>query len=41
MDVSLLGTALWVLSPDITAALMYGFMLPASGDMPRAPNPLV
>ena len=41
VDVSLLGTALWVLSPDITAALMYGFMLPASGDMPRAPNPLV
>src|SRR5439155_1281130 len=40
VDVSLLGTALWVLSPDITAALMYGFMLPASGDMPRAPNPL-
>jgi crotonobetainyl-CoA:carnitine CoA-transferase CaiB-like acyl-CoA transferase len=30
-----------VLSPDITAALMYGFMLPAAGDMPSAPNPLV
>ena len=41
VDVSLLGTAVWVLSPDITAALMYGFMLPSSGDMPRAPNPLV
>ena len=41
VDVSLLGTALWVLSPDITAALMYGFMLPAAGDMPSAPNPLV
>src|SRR5213596_2760350 len=41
VDVSLLGTAMWVLSPDITAALMYGFMLPSSGDMPRAPNPLV
>src|SRR2546428_496375 len=41
VDVSLLATAMWVLSPDITAALMYGFMLPASGDMPRAPNPLV
>jgi crotonobetainyl-CoA:carnitine CoA-transferase CaiB-like acyl-CoA transferase len=41
VDVSLLGTAMWVLSPDITASLMYGFMLPASGDMPSAPNPLV
>jgi len=41
IDVSLLGTAMWVLSPDITAALLYGFMLPASGDMPRGPNPLV
>ncbi len=41
VDVSLLGTAMWVLSPDITAALMYGFMLPAAGDMPNAPNPLV
>src|SRR5437899_7853122 len=40
-DDSLLGTAMWVLSPDITPALMYGFMLPSSGDMPRAPNPLV
>ena len=41
VDVSLLGTAMWVLSPDITAALMYGFMLPSSGDMPRPANPLV
>ena len=41
VDVSLLGTAMWVLSPDITASLMYGFMLPAAGDMPSAPNPLV
>jgi crotonobetainyl-CoA:carnitine CoA-transferase CaiB-like acyl-CoA transferase len=41
VDVSLLGTAMWVLSPDITAALMYGFMLPASGEMKVTPNPLV
>jgi crotonobetainyl-CoA:carnitine CoA-transferase CaiB-like acyl-CoA transferase len=41
VDVSLLGTAMWVLSPDITASLMYGFMLPSAGDMPSAPNPLV
>ena len=41
VDVSLLGTAMWVLSPDITAALMYGFMLPASGEMRVTPNPLV
>jgi len=41
VDVSLLGTAMWVLSPDIVAALMYGFMLPSAGLMPPAPNPLV
>ena len=41
VDVSLLGTAMWVLSPDIVASLMYGFMLPSSGDMPATPNPLV
>jgi crotonobetainyl-CoA:carnitine CoA-transferase CaiB-like acyl-CoA transferase len=41
VDVSLLGTAMWVLSPDITAANMYGAMLPSAGEMPRAPNPLV
>ncbi len=41
VDVSLLGTAMWVLAPDITASLMYGFMLPSAGDMPSAPNPLV
>ena len=41
IDVSLLGTAMWVMSPDITAALMYGAMLPAAGDMPTVPNPLV
>jgi crotonobetainyl-CoA:carnitine CoA-transferase CaiB-like acyl-CoA transferase len=41
VDVSLLGTAMWVLSPDITAALLYGQMLPPAGAMPSAPNPLV
>src|SRR5262249_59138193 len=41
VDVSLLGTALWVLAPDVTAALLYGFMLPSAGAMPSAPNPLV
>jgi crotonobetainyl-CoA:carnitine CoA-transferase CaiB-like acyl-CoA transferase len=41
VDVSLLGTALWVLSPDITAALLYGAMLPSSGEMRMTPNPLV
>src|SRR5215470_3219197 len=41
LDVSLLGTAMWVLSPDITAALMYGQMLPTAGEMKLVPNPLV
>ncbi len=41
IDVSLLGTAMWVLSPDIVAALLYGFTLPASGEMKVVPNPLV
>jgi crotonobetainyl-CoA:carnitine CoA-transferase CaiB-like acyl-CoA transferase len=41
VDVSLLATAMWVLSPDITAALMYGYMLPPSGEMKMVPNPLV
>jgi len=30
-----------VLAPDITAALLYGFMLPSAGAMQGAPNPLV
>jgi len=41
VDVSLLATAMWVLSPDITAALLYDRMLPAAGEMPSPPNPLV
>jgi crotonobetainyl-CoA:carnitine CoA-transferase CaiB-like acyl-CoA transferase len=32
---------MWVLSPDITAALMYGRMLPAAPEMRMTPNPLV
>src|SRR5437899_571141 len=41
LDVSLLGTAMWVLSPDIVAALMYGTLLPSAGAMRVTPNPLV
>jgi crotonobetainyl-CoA:carnitine CoA-transferase CaiB-like acyl-CoA transferase len=41
VDVSLLATAMWVLSPDITAALMYGNMLPTAAEMKVVPNPLV
>lgn len=40
VDVSLLGTAVWVASPDIVAAMAYGFELPQSGSF-TAPNPLV
>lgn len=40
VDVSLLGTAVWVLSPDIVAAMAYGFELPQSGVLP-VQNPLV
>ena len=36
VDVSLLGTAMWVMSPDIVAAMTYGFELPPSGVMRRA-----
>src|SRR5689334_22992251 len=41
LDVSLLGVAMWVLSPDIVAALMYDHMLPTAGEMKVIPNPLV
>ncbi len=41
VDVSLLGTAMWVLSPDIVAALMYGHMMPSSGELKPIANPLV
>ncbi|GIW40610.1 MAG: CoA transferase [Candidatus Binatia bacterium] len=40
VDVSLLGNAVWVLSPDIVAAMTYGFELPPSG-VGGTPNPLV
>jgi crotonobetainyl-CoA:carnitine CoA-transferase CaiB-like acyl-CoA transferase len=40
VDVSLLGNAVWIMSPDIVAAMTYGFELPQSGLM-QAANPLV
>jgi len=40
VDVSLLGSACWVMAPDIVAAMTYGFDLPQSGAM-APPNPLV
>jgi crotonobetainyl-CoA:carnitine CoA-transferase CaiB-like acyl-CoA transferase len=40
VDVSLLGTAVWVMAPDIVAAMAYGFELPQSG-VGGTPNPLV
>jgi crotonobetainyl-CoA:carnitine CoA-transferase CaiB-like acyl-CoA transferase len=40
IDVSLLGTAVWLMAPDILAALLLGHDLPHS-DRSRAPNPLM
>ena len=40
VDISLLGTAMWVLAPDIVASKLLGVDLPAS-DRTRAPNPIV
>jgi crotonobetainyl-CoA:carnitine CoA-transferase CaiB-like acyl-CoA transferase len=40
VDVSLLGNAVWIMSPDIVASMAYGFELPQSGLM-GVPNPLV
>jgi crotonobetainyl-CoA:carnitine CoA-transferase CaiB-like acyl-CoA transferase len=40
VDVSLLGEAVWILSPDIVAAMTYGFELPKGGTG-GTPNPLV
>lgn len=40
VDVSLLGEAVWILSPDIVAAMTYGFELP-KGMQGGTPNPLV
>jgi crotonobetainyl-CoA:carnitine CoA-transferase CaiB-like acyl-CoA transferase len=40
VDVSLLGTAMWIMAPDIIAAQLLGIDLPA-GDRTQAPNPIV
>src|SRR5581483_11865147 len=40
VDVSLLGTAAWVMAPDVVASRLLGFDLPA-GDRTQAPNPIV
>ena len=40
VDVSLLGQACWMLSPDMVAAMLYGNELP-KGNLLGAPNPLV
>ena len=40
VDVSLLGNAVWIMAPDIVAAMTYGFELPPGGAA-GAPNPLV
>jgi crotonobetainyl-CoA:carnitine CoA-transferase CaiB-like acyl-CoA transferase len=40
VDVSLLGEAVWMLAPDIVAAMTYGFELPKGGSG-GSPNPLV
>jgi crotonobetainyl-CoA:carnitine CoA-transferase CaiB-like acyl-CoA transferase len=40
VDVSLLGNAVWIMAPDIVAAMAYGFELPKTG-AGGTPNPLV
>jgi len=40
VDVSLLGTAVWLMAPDILASLLMGHDLPHN-DRTRAPNPLM
>jgi len=40
LDVSLLGTAVWLMAPDILGALAIGHDLPQS-DRTRAPNPIM
>jgi len=40
IDVSLLGTAVWLMAPDILAALQLGHDLPHN-DRTRAPNPIM
>jgi crotonobetainyl-CoA:carnitine CoA-transferase CaiB-like acyl-CoA transferase len=41
VDVSLLGTAMWVLAPDIGLSKLLGFDIPGGGNRAMAPNPLV
>src|SRR5437867_1010749 len=40
IDVSLLGTALWLMAPDVIASKLLGIDLP-SGDRTQPPNPIV
>ena len=40
VDISLLGTAMWIMAPDIIATKLLGFDLPAM-DRGHAPNPIV
>jgi crotonobetainyl-CoA:carnitine CoA-transferase CaiB-like acyl-CoA transferase len=40
VDISLLGTAMWILAPDIVFATLLGQEMP-SGDRTQAPNPIV
>ncbi len=40
VDVSLLGTAMWIMAPDVIASRLLGIDLP-SGDRTRPPNPIV
>ncbi len=40
VDVSLLGTAVWLMAPDILASLLLGHELPHN-DRSRAPNPIM
>jgi len=40
VDVSLLGTAMWIMAPDIIASRLLGIDLPVS-DRTRPPNPIV
>jgi crotonobetainyl-CoA:carnitine CoA-transferase CaiB-like acyl-CoA transferase len=40
VDVSLLGTAMWLMAPDIVATKLLGIDLP-SGDRTQPPNPIV
>src|SRR5205814_9108103 len=40
VDVSLLGTAMWIMAPDIIATKLLGIDLPV-GDRTQPPNPIV